>query len=107
MLASIGVLCKIAAEVQYCEQAIIKTVGASGQGPGKVLQSLDYLGTLLKSLFRKFLRFLLSTFEGKETLKVETIQTLWNPIIIASDERRDKRERNLRALVTRRAASCS
>lgn len=46
----------------------------------------------MESSFEDSFGFTLSIFEGKEALKKEPNQTLWNPIINAGDERRDKRK---------------
>lgn len=71
-----GVLCKRAAEVEHLGDAILEGVGTFAKAPGKVLQSLNHMGTLPQSPFGEFLWFMHSKFESEVALKDEANRRL-------------------------------
>lgn len=62
------------------------------EAPENAIHSLSYPDVLAESFFADFLRFILSTLEGK--VKEEAKRTLWSLISNAGEEKRDKGERN-------------
>lgn len=77
------------------------------KSPTKVLESLDYPGSLLENSSHDCMRFMLSRFEGKEALKEKAIRMLCKAVITAGDERREKSERDPEKPGTRCDGSCS